>query len=259
MLSRKSIREIKLMQEAGQIVAKTLRFLQGMLAPGITTAYLDEQAEKFILAQGATPAFKGYRGFPASICASINEEIVHGLPSTKTLREGDIFKIDIGVRWQGYIGDAAHTYPIGKISKAAQNLLKTCEECLHLGIQAAQPDKKVSDISRAVQQHAEKNGYSVVREYTGHGVGTSIHEDPQVPNFVDKNWQSFDLLLKPGYCLAIEPMVNIGTYHTKTIRRQGWDVVVTRDRKLSAHFEHSIAILENGPIILTQETPVPLS
>jgi methionyl aminopeptidase len=258
MLSCKSIREIKLMQEAGQIVAKTLHFLGDILAPGVTTRFLDEQAEKFILAQGATPAFKGYRGFPAAICASINEEVVHGLPSTRALREGDIFKIDIGVRWQGYIGDAAKTYPIGKISKAAQNLLKACEECLDLGIQAAKPGNKVSDISRAIQRHAEQNGYSVVREYTGHGVGTAIHEDPQVPNFVDKNWQSFDLILKPGYCLAIEPMVNIGTYHTKTVRRQGWDVVITRDRKLSAHFEHSIAILENGPIILTQETPVPL-
>lgn len=259
MLSRKSPREIKLMQEAGQIVAKTLALLEGLLSPGVTTKFLDIEAEKFMLSLGAIPAFKGYRGFPASICVSINEEIVHGVPSDRKICEGDIVSIDIGAYWQGYIGDAAKTFPIGKVSKAAQNLLKVCRECLDLGIQAAQANNKVSDISCAIQKHAESHGYSVVRDYTGHGIGTEMHEDPQIPNYVDKSWAAFDLILKPGYCIAIEPMVNMGSYHTKTVRRQGWDVVVTKDKKWSAHFEHSIVILESGPIILTQVEPVPLA
>jgi methionyl aminopeptidase len=253
MVSRKSLREIKLMQEAGQIVAKTLHFLEPMIVPGTTTQFLDEQAEKFLHSCGASPAFKGYRGFPASICASLNEEVVHGVPSKRKLCEGDIFKVDIGVSWQGYVGDAAKTFAVGQISKAAQNLMKVCEECLALGIQAAKVGNKISDIARAIQTYAEKNSYNVVRDYSGHGVGTEIHEDPQVPNYVEESWLSCDLILKPGYCLAIEPMVNMGSFHTKTVRRQGWDVVVTKDKRWSAHFEHSIAILEDGPIILTQE------
>lgn len=255
MVSCKSLREIKLMQQAGQIVAKTLLLLESMLEPGITTRILDVEAEKFMRAQGAIPAFKGYRGFPASICASINEEIVHGLPGERKLVSGDILSIDIGAFYQGYIGDSAKTFPIGKVSKAAQNLMKCCQECLELGIQAARAGNKLSDIARAVQNHAEAQGYSVVRDYTGHGIGMQMHEDPQVPNYVDKNWLAYDLVLKPGYCLALEPMVNLGSYHTKTIRRKGWDVVVTRDKQWSAHFEHSIAILENSTLILTLDPP----
>ena len=251
MVSCKSAREIKIMREAGKIVAKTLSLIESLLQPGVTTIHLDEESEKFILSNQAIPVFKGYRGFPASICTSINEEIVHGVPSDRKLCEGDILSVDIGVRYQGYVADAAKTFPVGKISKAAQNLLNVCQECLRLGIEAARIGNRISDISRAVQSHAESHNYSVVRDYTGHGVGLEMHEDPQVPNYVDKSWASYDLKLKNGYCLAIEPMVNIGTYRTKTARRRGWDVVLTRDNASSAHFEHTIAVEEKGPSILT--------
>ena len=251
MISRKSAREIKIMRHAGRIVAKTLQLIENMLDQGITTSFLDQEAEKFIRSQNAIPEFKGYRGFPATICASVNDEIVHGIPNQRKLKEGDILSVDIGVRYQGYVGDAAKTFPIGKISKASQNLLDVCKESLAKGIAAAQPGNRVSDISRAVQVYVEKHGYSVVREYTGHGIGTGMHEDPQVPNYVDTNWLDYDVVLKPGYCIAIEPMVNVGTYRTKTVRRQGWDVVLTKDNKMSAHFEHSIAITDNEAIILT--------
>lgn len=250
------------MQDAGSIAAEVLLLIESLIAPGVTTEKLDWEAEQFVRSKGAFPAFKGYRGFPASICASINEEIVHGIPSKRKLAEGDILSVDIGVRYQGYHGDAAKTFPVGKVSKAVENLLKVCQECLDLGIQAAQPGNKVSHIARSIQEHAEAAGYGVVRDYTGHGIGTAIHEDPQVPNYVDPGWLTFDLTLKSGYCLAIEPMVNLGTFLTRTVRRQGWDVVVTRDRKWSAHFEHSIVILEGGPCILTlpkqKQMPLPL-
>jgi methionyl aminopeptidase len=251
MISRKSPREIEIMQQAGSIVAETFELLSSLIEPGVTTGFLDQEAEKLIRSRNAIPSFKGYRGFPAAICASINEEIVHGIPGKRKLAEGDILSVDIGVLYQGYNGDAAKTFPVGKISKAMQKLLRTCEECLDKGIRAAIPGNKVSDIARAVQTHAEKNGYSVVREYTGHGIGTDLHEDPQIPNYVDSLWLPFDMTLKSGYCLAIEPMLNLGTYLTKTVRRQGWDVVITCDKKWSAHFEHTIAILEEGSVILT--------
>lgn len=251
MISLKSPREIRLMQQAGQIVADTFLLLKSLIAPGVTTEFLDREAEKFIRSKSAIPAFKGYRGFPSSICTSINEEIVHGIPSTRKLVQGDILSVDIGVLYQGYNGDAAKTFPVGKVSKAAEKLLKVCEECLDLGVKAATVGNKISNISQAIQQHAQHFGYEVVRDYTGHGIGTSIHEDPQIPNYIDANWLPFDLTLKSGYCLAIEPMLNLGTYRTKTVRRQGWDVVVTQDKKWSAHFEHSIAVLDTGPLILT--------
>lgn len=251
MVTCKSEREIKIMREAGKLVAQSLALVESMIKPGVTTALLDQEVEKYIRSKNAVPVFKGYRGFPSSICASVNEEVVHGVPSARQLQEGDILSVDIGVRYQGYVGDAAKTFPVGKISPASQKLLKTCEECLYLGIKASVKDNKVSDISRAIQIHAESNGYSVVREYTGHGVGSQMHEDPQIPNYVDSSWLAYDLKLKPGFCLAIEPMVNIGTYKTRTVRRQGWDVVLTKDNKWSAHFEHTIAVTENDPIILT--------
>ncbi len=251
MLTVKSLREIQIMRQAGRITAQALSLIQSLIKPGITTKFLEEEAEKYIRSKNAIPAFKGYRGFPASICASINEEIVHGIPSTRKLCEGDIVSIDIGVSYEGYIGDAAKTFSVGKISKASQNLLSVCEEALRLGIQAAKPGHRVSDISAAIQTYVEKNGYSVVRDYTGHGIGTEMHEDPQVPNYVGKDWLDYDIVLKPGHCIAIEPMINMGTYRTKIVRREGWDVVLTKDNKWSAHFEHSIALSENGPIILT--------
>ena len=167
------------------------------------------------------------------------------------MQEGDILSVDIGVRYQDYVGDAAKTFAIGKISKAAESLLRVCQECLQLGIEAAQVGNKVSDISRSVQTHAESNHYSVVREYTGHGVGLEMHEEPQVPNYIDSFWLKYDMTLKPGHCIAIEPMLNMGTYRTRTVRRQGWDVVLTRDNKWSAHFEHTIAVAPEGPVVLT--------
>lgn len=252
MISLKSPREIELMKQSGCIVADTLAVLESLVKPGVTTGFLNQEAEKFIRGRGGIPSFKGYRGFPAAICASVNEEIVHGIPGARKLCEGDILSVDIGVLYQGYHGDAARTFPVGKVSAASQKLLRVCEECLERGIQAALPGNRVSDIARAIQTHAEKNGYSVVRDYTGHGIGTEIHEDPQVPNYVDEIWTPFDLTLKPGCCIAIEPMLNLGTYLTKTVRRQGWDVVITRDRKWSAHFEHSVAVLDTGCVVLTK-------
>lgn len=251
MVSRKSAREIKILRQAGRITAKTLLLIESLLQPGVTTKFLDQEAEKYIRAQGAIPAFKGYRGFPGSICVSLNEEVVHGVPSARKLCEGDILSVDIGVQYEGYVGDAAKTFPIGKISKAAQKLLQVCERALFLGIEDAKPGNRISDIARAIQTYVEGQGYSVVRDYTGHGIGTEMHEEPQVPNYVDESWLEYDMVLKPGHCIAIEPMVNIGTYQTKTVRRQGWDVVLTKDNKWSAHFEHSVALTDHGCIILT--------
>ncbi len=251
MITQKSMREVAIMRQAGRIVAKTLDLMQSLIRPGVPTSLLDAEAEKFIRSFGATPEFKGYRGFPATICVSINEEVVHGIPSSRQLKEGDIVSIDIGVRYQGYIGDAAKTFPVGHISKAAQNLLQVCQTALQLGIAQAKTGNRISDIARAIQTYVEAHGYNVVRDYTGHGIGAEMHEDPQIPNYVDKSWLHDDVVLKPGYCIAIEPMVNIGTWQTKTVRRQGWDVVLTKDLKWSAHFEHSIAVLENDSMILT--------
>lgn len=251
MVSQKSMREIEILREAGRIAGQTLELVGSLLRPGLPTLILDQEAEKFIRSQNATPEFKGYRGFPACICISINEEVVHGIPSSRQLREGDIVSVDVGVRYQGYIGDCAKTFPVGKISKAAARLLTVCQEALQLGIEQAKPGNKISHIARAIQHHAESNGYNVVRDYTGHGIGQELHEDPQIPNYVDNSWITNDIILKPGYCIAIEPMINIGTFQIKTARRQGWDVVLTKDHKWSAHFEHSVAVLEQGPKILT--------
>ncbi|HON46051.1 MAG: type I methionyl aminopeptidase [Planctomycetes bacterium] len=251
MVSRKSQREIEIMRKAGSLVAQSLQLVESLIAPGVTTAYLNDEVEKFILANDATPEFKGFDGFPAAICASINEEIVHGVPGTRRLEDGDIISIDIGVRYQGYVGDAAKTFPVGNISPVAKNLLEVCEKSLYLGIESATIGNKLSHISGSIQTYVESKGYSVVRDYTGHGIGRKMHEDPQIPNYVGDDWLDLDLVLKQGHCLAIEPMVNIGTYRTKTKKRHGWDVVLTKDNKLSAHFEHTIAVTSDGPMILT--------
>lgn len=251
MITRKSPREIEIMKKAGSIVANAHLLIQSLIKPGVTLKKLDEETESFIRKNGAIPVFKGYRGFPASICASLNEEIVHGIPDNRKLKPGDILSVDIGVKYLGYVGDCANTYPVEEVSPEASKLLKICKECLHRGIAAALANNRISDIAKAVQEHAEAYGYGIVRDYTGHGVGREMHEDPQVPNYVDPSWRAFDVKLKPGYCLAIEPMLNIGTYQTRTVRRKGWDIVLTKDNTLSAHFEHSIAISEDGPIILT--------
>jgi len=247
MIVLKSDRELAYMRDAGRIVAETHAELEKAVAPGITTLALDEIAEDYITKKGAIPAFKGYHGFPASICTSVNEEVVHGIPGLRVLKSGDIISIDIGAVINGYYGDAARTLPVGTISEDALNLLKVTEEALYKGIEQVKVGNRLSDISHAIQSHAEKNGYSVVRDYVGHGIGTKMHEAPQVPNF---GLPGHGPRLKPGMCLAIEPMVNMGTYEVETLL-DNW-TVVTRDKQLSAHFEHTVAVTEKGPLILTE-------
>lgn len=247
MIIFKAPQEIQLMREAGRIVAETHQELRKAVAPGITTAELDRIAEKHIRACGATPAFKGYHGFPASICASVNEELVHGIPGLRKLKNGDIISIDVGAEYNGYYGDAAVTLPVGDILPEAQKLLQVTEESLIKGIEQAIVDNRLSDISHAVQKHAEENGFSVVRDYVGHGIGRQMHEEPQVPNF---GKPGFGPKLKPGLVLAIEPMINVGTFEVYTLQ-DNW-TVVTKDKKLCAHFEHTVAITADGPEILTR-------
>jgi len=234
-------------RDAGRIVAQTHQELAKAVKPGVTTKELDRIAEDFILKSGAQPAFKGYHGFPASICASVNEQVVHGIPGLKNLENGDIISIDIGAVINGYFGDSAVTLPVGDIRAEAVNLLKVTEKSLFLGIEQASAGNRLSDISNAVQTFVEANGYSVVRDYVGHGIGSHMHEEPQVPNFGKPGRGP---RLKPGMTLAIEPMVNLGTHEVMTLT-DNW-TVVTRDKKLSAHFEHTIAVTEGEPEILTK-------
>ena len=236
-----------MMREAGRIVAQTLEVLRTAIEPGITTAELDALAEKFIRSQGARPAFKGLYGFPASICASVNEQVVHGIPGLRSLEKGDIISIDIGTEIKGYYGDAAYTFAVGDIAAQAARLLAVTEEALYRGIAAARPGNRLSDISHAVQTLVESNGFSVVREYVGHGIGRSMHEEPQLPNFGPPGRGP---RLRAGMTLAIEPMVNAGAADVVTMA-DAW-TVVTRDRRLSAHFEHTVAITDSGPEILTK-------
>jgi len=243
--------EIDIMRQAGQIVARGLKLLQESVRPGISTADLDALFEKHVRSSGAVPTFKGYRGFPASICASVNEEVVHGIPSTaRVLKEGDIISIDAGATYKGYVGDAAVTVGVGRISAKAQRLIDVTRESLEAAIRAVGPGARLSQIAAAVQNHAEKNGYSVVRDYVGHGIGTKMHEEPQVPNYVIQPVDSFEYVLKPGICIAIEPMVNEGTHRVRTLD-DDW-TVVTHDRKLSAHFEHTVAVTQDGREVLTR-------
>lgn len=246
MIVTKSKQELEWMREAGRIVALTHQELQKRIEPGITTRELDALAAKIIRSHGAIPSFKGYGGFPGNICTSINEELVHGIPSSRKLKEGDIISIDIGAMYKGYHSDSAWTYPVGKISEEDERLLKVTEEALYKGLAEAKPGARLSNISHAIQTHVEANGFSVVREYVGHGIGSRLHEDPQIPNFGPPNRGP---RLKPGMVLAIEPMVNAGTRHVRTLDDQ-W-TVVTVDGKKCAHFEHTIAIIEDGYEILT--------
>jgi len=238
--------EIEKIRRAGRIVAEVLRDLRQMAQPGVPTRELDRYAEAKIRARGGIPTFKGYRGFPASICTSINEEVVHGIPSDRKLQAGDIVGIDCGVTLDGYVADAAITVPVGEISEELQRLLRVTEEALYRAIEQARVGNRLYDISYAVQSYAEAHGYSVVRDFCGHGVGRQMHEDPQVPNF---GTPGRGLRLRAGLVLAIEPMLNMGT-HEVEIAEDGW-TVRTVDRKPSAHFEHTIAITERGPVILT--------
>lgn len=246
MIICKTPREIEIMREAGRIVALTHQELKQHITPGITTKELDQIAEKTIQKYGATPSFKGYNGFPGSICASVNEELVHGIPGKRKLKEGDIISIDIGAKYNGYHGDSAWTYPVGNISESVQKLLDVTEKSLYLGLEQVKPGERLSNISHAVQTHAEENGFSIVREYVGHGIGQDLHEDPQIPHYGPPNR---GLRLKPGMVICVEPMVNQGRRYVKTLS-DDW-TVVTVDGKWCAHFEHTIALTEAGYEILT--------
>lgn len=247
MIILKSRSEIEKMRKSNAIVAVILEELRKKIRPGVKTIELDRLSEELALKKGARPAFKGYRGYPYSLCASVNSEVVHGMPSDKELKEGDIVSLDFGILNDGYYGDAAVTVPVGEISPAAKRLLRVTEEALYRGIAEVKAGNRIGDISAAIQGHVEASGYSVVRDLVGHGIGKSLHEDPQVPNY---GLSGRGVELKPGMVFAIEPMVNEGTYRVE-ILRDGW-TVVTADGKLSAHFEHSVAITENGPVILSR-------
>lgn len=246
MIYIKSRQEIEIMRKAGKIVAETHELLKEAVRPGVTTKKLDELAEAYIIKRGAIPAFKGYGGFPASVCTSINHEVVHGIPGLKTLEDGDIISIDIGVLYDGYYGDAAKTHGVGQISKQAQKLIDITRQSFYEGIKHAYEGKRLSDISHAIQTYVEEEGFSVVRNYVGHGIGTNMHEEPQVPNYGSPGKGP---RLQAGMVLAIEPMINIGTYEVKVLS-DGW-TVITLDGKYSAHYEHTVAITQGEPEILT--------
>ena len=237
------------MRQAGRLVAEVLELMAGIAEPGVTTEQLDRAAEDHIVSRGATASFKGYRGFPATICASVNEEVVHGIPGPRKLREGDLLKVDVGAEWHGYHADAAVTVAIGEVGDEARRVMQTTREALSAGLAVVRAGVCVSAISAAVQKVVEDNGFRVVTEYTGHGIGRALHEEPKVPNFVGARWLADDPVLERGVTVAVEPMVNVGTERTEVLAN-GW-TVVTRDRKLSAHFEHTIAVDEEGPVILT--------
>ncbi len=247
MISLKNSKELALMREACVVSAKALKLVGQAVEPGITTAELDRIAEKFILSCGAKPNFKGYGGFPATACISINNEVIHGIPSKKRkLQEGDIVSVDLGAVLNGFHGDNAATFACGTVSDEAKRLMDTTRESLYEGIKMARAGGRIGDISAAVQGYVEARGYSVVRQYVGHGVGTSLHEAPEVPNFGEAG---HGVRLVPGMTLAIEPMVNAGSYGVKVLP-DGW-TVLTSDGSLSAHFEHTVAITADGPVIMT--------
>jgi methionyl aminopeptidase len=243
----KSAEEIAAMRRAGRVVAEAHALVRELVKPGITTWDLDQAVEEFLLKQNAVPAFKGYQGYPASICASVNEVVVHGIPSREVvLEEGSIVSIDIGAFVDGFCGDSAWTYPVGEVAPEIQRLLTVAEEALFLGIDQAQVGNRLSDISHAVQSHVEAHGFSVVRDFVGHGIGRQMHEAPQIPNFGPPGRGP---RLKPGMTLAIEPMVNVGGYQVEVLA-DNW-TVVTRDKCWSAHFEHTVAVTDGGPVVLT--------
>lgn len=246
MIQLKSEKDLRMLKDSGRILARTLERLQELIQPGLTTAEIDKLAEELVIHDGAVCAFKGYKGFPASVCTSINEEIVHGIPGNRRLKEGDIISLDLGVNFKGYFSDAAVTLPIGRISPGLRNLIEVTRAALLKGIQEARIDNNLSDISHTIQTHVEKNGYSVVRQFVGHGIGFQLHEDPEIPNFGRPHQGP---RLKKGMVLAIEPMVNMGTWESQVLEN-GW-TAVTKDKSPSAHFEHTVAITERGPQILT--------
>ena len=247
MIVLKTKNEIEKLTLSSRIVAEVLQELRELVVPGITTQELNDRAEASARKHGARPAFKGYRGFPASLCISINEQIVHGIPDGRKLKEGDIVSLDFGTLLNGFYGDAAITLPVGVIGKKARELLKVTEESLYKGIEQARVGNRLSAISQAIQSWVESHGFSVVRDFVGHGIGTALHEEPQIPNF---GTPLPNPRLQEGMVFAIEPMVNEGSYEMR-ILPDGW-TAVTADGKLSAHFEHTIAITGNGPVILTE-------
>ncbi len=246
MIIIKSPREIEQLKTSNTMVAEVFEKLKTMIAPGITTKELDEVAEEYILSKGAQPAFKGYRGFPATLCISINEEVVHGIPSQRRLKEGDIVSLDVGVNFVGYYGDAALTLPVGEVDPEAKKLLGVTEKALTIGIEKAKVGNRLFDISYAIQRWVESQGFSVVRDFVGHGIGKDLHEEPQVPNFGAPHQGP---RLEKGMVFALEPMVNEGTHEVRVLP-DGW-TVVTADGKRSAHFEHTIAITDDGAEILS--------
>jgi methionyl aminopeptidase len=247
---QKSWPELQKMHRACTIVVDTLGVLAQAAQPGVTTRELDRIARECIVKAGAKPAFLGYRGYPATLCISVNEEVVHGIPGPRQLKEGDIVGLDLGCIVDGFYGDSARTVCVGEVSEESARLVRVTEEALHAGIRACLPGKRVGDIGHAVQKHAEAHGYSVVREFVGHGIGTSLHEEPQVPNYGPAGRRE---RLVPGMCLAIEPMLNMGGPEVKVLD-DGW-TAVTVDRSRSAHFELSIAVTEQGPWILSEPYP----
>jgi methionyl aminopeptidase len=247
MIIGKSRKELEKMRAAGQLVGRVLGELRRMAQPGVTTLDLDRAAERMIRDAGAIPTFKGYHGYPFSICASVNEQVVHGFPSDYELKEGDIFSIDVGATLEGFVGDTATTVPVGKVSEELLQLIRITEECLERAIEQCRHGNHLGDIGHVVQSHAEAHGYSVVRDYVGHGIGRRMHEDPQIPNY---GTPGKGAKIKNGYVFAIEPMVNVGTYLTKVLA-DGW-TVVTLDGLPSAHVEHTVAITEEGPQVFTR-------
>jgi len=248
MIICRSAAEISRMRAASQLVAAVLTELEIAVAPGVTTADLDRLAERLVRDAGAVPAFKGYRGFPATLCASVNDEVIHGIPSaTRKLAEGDVVSLDVGVKLDGYFGDSAVTVPVGRVPEATLRLLKVTQQSLERAIAQVKVGGRLSDIGHAVQSHVEANGYSIVREFVGHGIGERLHEDPQIPNYGDPGRGP---KLAEGMVLAIEPMVAMGRAETKVLA-DGW-TAVTKDGSLSAHFEHTVAVTKTGPLVLTR-------
>lgn len=247
MIIIKSPQEIEILRESNRIVAQVLASLKEAIRPGVSTKELDRLAEELTRQKGAIPAFKGYNGYPATLCVSVNEEIIHGIPGPRRLREGDLVSLDMGVRHRGYYGDAAITLPLGRVSQRAKKLLQVTKGALKRAIEIAVPGNRLSDISHAIQSYAEGKGFSVVREFVGHGIGKKLHEDPQITNYGPPHQGPF---LKVGMVLALEPMVNVGSWRAKLLP-DGW-TAVTADGSLSAHFEHTIAITDDGPLILSR-------
>ena len=250
MIELKSAREIGLMRRGGHILSEVMDRLRTSVKPGMSTLEIDTDVEEFIRARGAVPAFKGYRGFPATVCISINEEVVHGIPSSsRHVKEGDIVGLDLGCIVEGYYADCAFTLAVGEVPPRVQELLDVTRESLERGITECRPGRRLSDVSHAIQSHVERHGFSVVRAFVGHGIGRALHEEPQVPNFGDPGRGP---QLKPGMVIAIEPMVTLGSHDVK-ILDDGW-TAVTRDGSLAAHFEHTVAVTEDGPEVLTSKT-----